>query len=85
MSASTDPLVRAAQAIKAAERERDNLSNASERARLENHQLQRRLGVAEEQNRALQDRVADLMAQVDAANDRADAHKRAMLDHAGRS
>lgn len=82
---SSDPLHRALTAIKAAERERDTLKNTAEQARLENHQLRRRLGVAEEQNRVLQDRVADLVGQVEAANERAEAHKRAMLEHAGRT
>jgi predicted nucleic acid-binding Zn-ribbon protein len=82
---SSDPLDRALKAIAAAQRERDDLRTGAERTRLEVHQLRRRLDVAEEQGRALRDRVADLVGQVEAANERADAHKRAMLEHAGRS
>jgi chromosome segregation ATPase len=81
----SDPFDRALAAFAEARSERDTLKSRAEKARLEIHQLRRRLQVAEDQNRTLLERVADADQRAETAEREAGSARRAMLDHAGRT
>jgi septal ring factor EnvC (AmiA/AmiB activator) len=82
---SSDPLDRIETALAPARTERDTLKHAAEQARLEIHQLQRRLTASEDQNRALLGRIADTESRLEAAEEQVAAHKRAIREHSGRT
>lgn len=82
---SSDPLDRIDKALAQARIERDTFKYGTEQARLEVHQLQRRLTASEDQNRALLDRIADTEARLEAAEQQVAAHKRAIREHSGRT
>jgi hypothetical protein len=84
-AAVSDPFDRALAAFAEARSERDTLKSRAEKARLEIHQLRRRLQVAEDQNRTLLERVADADQRAETAEREAGSARRAMLDHAGRT
>lgn len=82
---SSDPFDRIEKALTQARLESDSLKYGADQARLEVHQLQRRLQASEDQNRALLDRIADTEARLEAAEQQVAAHKRAIREHSGRT